>query len=107
MTGLGGNGLAQFLLGAVDPGSGTGTYHAPYQSNDYWGFYVQDDFRITRNFTLNVGLRYDLFGWFRERYDAVANFDPSVHNPQVPYQGALVYFGTPAHPDRTVFPANK
>jgi hypothetical protein len=39
----GGSGLAQFLLGAVDQGSGTGTYHAPWQTNDYWGFYMQDD----------------------------------------------------------------
>ena len=68
---------------------------------------MQDDYRITRNFTLNIGLRYDLFGWFRERHDALANFDPSAQNPTVPYKGALVYFGTPAHPDRNVFPANK
>ena len=107
VTGLGGNALAQFLLGAVDQGSGTGTYHAPYQSNDYWGFYIQDDYRITRNFTLNIGLRYDLFGWFRERHDALANFDFNSQNPSVPYPGSLVYFGTPAHPDRNVYPANK
>lgn len=107
VTGLGGNGLAQFLLGAVDQGSGTGTYHAPYQSNDYWGFYIQDDFRVTRNFSLNIGLRYDLFGWFRERHDALANFDFEGQNPQVPYKGGLVYFGTPAHPGRNVYPANK
>jgi hypothetical protein len=107
VSGLGGNGLAQFLLGAVDTGSGTGTYHAPYQSSDYWGFYVQDDYRITPNFTLNIGLRYDLFGWFRERHDALANFDFNQENPQVPYKGRIVYFGTPSHPDRNVFPANK
>jgi len=107
VSGLGGNGLAQFLLGAVDTGSGTGTYHAPYQSSDYWGFYVQDDYRITPNFTLNIGLRYDLFGWFRERHDALANFDFNQENPQVPYKGRIVYFGTPSHPGRNVFPANK
>ena len=74
VTGLGGNGLAQFLLGAVDQGSGTGTFHDPYQTNDYWGFYVQDDWRITPNFTLNIGLRYDIFGWFRERTRYLANY---------------------------------
>jgi prepilin-type processing-associated H-X9-DG protein len=31
VSGLGGSGLAQFLLGAVDAGSGTGNYHAPWQ----------------------------------------------------------------------------
>jgi hypothetical protein len=107
VTGLGGNGLAQFLLGAVDPGSGTGTYHAPFQSSDYWGMYVQDDFRISKSFTLNLGLRWDIFGWFRERTDALANFDFSAQNPVVPYVGGLVYVGTKDHPDRNVFPANK
>ena len=107
VSGLGGNGLATFLLGAVNTGSGAGTYHAPYQSNDYWGFYVQDDYRITPSFTLNIGLRYDLFGWFRERHDALANFDFNQQNPQVPYKGRIVYFGTPSHPERNVFPANR
>src|SRR5207245_928061 len=100
-------GLAQFLLGAVDQGSGTGTYHAPWQTNDYWGLYIQDDYRIKSNFTLNIGLRYDIFGWFRERHDDVANFNFTGTNPQVPYPGRIDYFGTPQHPDRDVFPAHK
>ncbi len=107
VTGGGGSGLAQFLLGAVDQGSGTGTYHAPWQSNDYWGFYVQDDYRITPNLTLNLGLRWDIFGWFRERHDDIANFDFSGTNPKVPFPGRLVYVGTPSHPARNVFPAHK
>jgi hypothetical protein len=109
VTGLGGSGLAQFLLGAVDQGSsGSGTYHAPWSTNDYWGFYTQDDWRITPRFTLNIGLRYDIFGWFRERYNDLANFNFTAPNPQLPsYRGAIDYFGTPLHPDRNVFPANK
>lgn len=107
VTGQGGTGLAQFLLGAVDQGSGTGTYHAPWQTNDYWGFYAQDDYRIKSNFTLNIGLRYDIFGWFRERHNDLANFNFTGTNPQVPYPGRIDYFGTPQHPDRNVFPAHK
>jgi hypothetical protein len=106
VTGLGGNGLATFMLGAVSYGN-TGTFHYPYQTNDYWGFYVQDDYRITPKFTLNIGLRYDIFGWFRERHDYLANFNFSAMNPDVPYKGRIDYFGTPAHPDSNVFPANK
>jgi len=107
VTGAGGAGLAQFLLGAVDQGSGTGTYHAPWQTNDYYGFYGQDDFRITPNLTLNLGLRWDVYGWFRERFDDNANFNFSGVNPQVPFAGRLDYVNTPRHPDRNVFPANK
>src|SRR5262249_20763404 len=84
-----------------------GTYHAPYQTNDDWSFYVQDDYRITGNFTINVGLRYDIFGWWRERHNDLANFNFTGMNPQVPYPGRIYYFGTPQHPDRDVFPAYK
>jgi hypothetical protein len=107
VSGNGGAALAQFELGAVDQGSGSGTYHAPWQTNNYWGFYFQDDFRVTPNFSLNVGLRYDLFGWFRERYNDLANFNFTGMNPDVAYPGRLDYFGTPAHSDANVFPAHK
>lgn len=106
VTGQGGAGLAQFLMGAVDQGSGTGTYHAPWQTNNYWGAYVQDDYQVKPNLTLNLGLRYDYFGWFYERHNDLANFDFNAQNPDIPLKGAIVYFGTPAHPSRTVFPAN-
>ena len=107
VNGNGGSGLAQFELGAVDQGSGSGTYHAPWQTNDYWGFYFQDDYRIRPNFSVNIGLRYDLFGWFRERYNDLANFNFTGVNPDVAYPGRLDYFGTPAHSDRNVFPGHK
>lgn len=106
-TGQGGTGLAQFLLGAVDQGSGSGVTTHPWQSNDYWGTYLQDEYRIASNLTLSLGLRYDLFGWFRERRDNLANLNLSAPNPDVPYNGRIDYFGTSQHPDRNVFPAHK
>ncbi len=108
VSGQGGSGLAQFLLGAVDAGSGTGNYHAPWQTNDYWGFYAQDTWRVTNTFSLTYGLRWDFFGWFYERYNDLANFNFSIPNPSLPsYKGGIVYFGTPSHPGRTVFPSHK
>jgi hypothetical protein len=104
----GGAGLAQFLLGAVDPYSGTYVVNNPYISNDSWGFYVQDDFRVNSKLTLNVGLRYDIYGWMRDRYDNLANVDFDQPNPEIPTRkGRLVYIGTKDHPDRRLFPANK
>jgi hypothetical protein len=107
VTGEGGNALAQFLLGAVSQGSGSGEFEYPYQSNTYWGFYGQDDWRVNSKLTLNFGLRYDIFGWFSERHNNLANIDFSAQNPDVPYTGRIAYFGTPAHPSSNVFPANR
>jgi len=108
ITGLGGDGLATFLLGTALQGSpGTAAVYAPFQTNDNWGSFVQDDFRVTPNLTLNLGIRWDIYGWIRERHNMLANFDLSQENPLVPYKGKIVYMGTPDHPDRNLFPANK
>ena len=106
--GSGGNGLAEFLMGAVaQGGGGSAVQHSPWQTNDDWAFFGQDDFRVTKNLTLSFGLRWDIYGWIRERHDMLANFDLSVQNPETPYPGKIVYMGTPGHPDRNLFPANK
>jgi len=39
------------------------------------GYYVQDDWRVSRRLTLNLGVRYDLFTWPIETHDLQANFD--------------------------------
>jgi hypothetical protein len=107
-TGEGGDGLASFLLGYVGQGgASTGVIYAPWQTNDNWSFYGQDDFRLTPSLTLNLGLRWDVFGWIRERHNMLANYDLGAINPDAYYKGKMVYMGMPSHPDRNVFPANK
>jgi hypothetical protein len=39
------------------------------------GFFAQDDFRMTRRLTLNLGLRYDVLTWPVEVQNRQANFD--------------------------------
>jgi hypothetical protein len=57
--------------------------------NSNWDFYVQDDWRVTRKLTLNIGLRYDYNTVWRERKNQIANFDPATQtilpNTQAPY----------------------
>lgn len=109
VTYQGGSGLATFLLGWVDQGSpSTSVQFAPWQTNDDYSAFAQDEFRVRPNLTLSFGLRYDVFGWIRERHNGIAVINFDAANPEIPaYKGRLDYVGTPNHPDRNLFPANK
>ncbi|HEX8144860.1 MAG TPA: carboxypeptidase-like regulatory domain-containing protein [Pyrinomonadaceae bacterium] len=73
-----GSSYANLLLGyppaSISRGNGGG---GPYlQSNKEISFYVQDDWKVRSDLTLNLGLRYDLFTPRTERFDRQVNFDP-------------------------------
>jgi tetratricopeptide (TPR) repeat protein len=107
-TNQGGPGLAQLMLGAVDNYSWTGLTASPYQRSRYWGFYLQDDFRITPKFTLNLGLRYDINGFFKTREGPMSNFCLTCPNPTTGLKGKMIYWGDPEFPDgHDMAPANK
>jgi carboxypeptidase family protein len=75
-----GNGLASMLLGW---GSGSDFHLDPkvFSRAGYWGFFVQDDWKVTRKLTINVGLRYefDLPRW--ERYNRFSYWDLNEQAP--------------------------
>lgn len=71
-----GNAFADFLTGralVIEQNLTPGTTGLRGQQ---YGMYVQDDIRVTRKFTLNLGLRYDLFPGYYEEYDRLSNIDP-------------------------------
>jgi hypothetical protein len=42
--------------------------------------YFQDDWRVTRKLTLNLGLRWSFFGRYQERYNQEYGLSPSLYN---------------------------
>ncbi len=71
-TGLG---TADFLLGAVSGGAYIGSFINDEFQQPGQFYYVQDDIKLTRKLTLNLGLRYEFVEHAKEKYDAQANFD--------------------------------
>jgi hypothetical protein len=48
------------------------------ESNPYYSGYIQDNFHVLKNLTLNLGIRWDIFGGRNERYNRLEYFDPSL-----------------------------
>jgi hypothetical protein len=73
----GGSGLASFLVGLSDGGSINNLHNIDYHHQVY-AFYAQDDWKVTPNLTLNLGLRYELFTTIKERNNELGTFDLST-----------------------------
>lgn len=87
-----GFGFASFLLGAGSSGNFYQNWKNVASQSFYHAFYLQDDWRVTRKLTLNLGIRYDFDTPRTERYDRMSWFDPSLSSPlssTVPGYGTL------------------
>jgi hypothetical protein len=104
-----GNGFASLLLGTY--GNGYASYDPHwFFSQHYYAFYVQDDIKVSKKLTVNVGLRYDYESPLADRYNQLSYVDPSAAvplegitpvdlglglgaRPQPPYLGAAGFPG--------------
>lgn len=90
-----GAGFADFLLGL--PSSTTLTAGIPFAYEKHsWAVFLQDEVKLGRNLTLNVGLRYEIPSGVRELRDRMSNFSPTTWNPVTGTLGALVFAGRDA-----------
>jgi hypothetical protein len=99
-----GHAVASFLLGTPSSGS-VDRNVAPAFQNVYYAAYVQDDFRVSSNLTLNLGLRWEHDGPRTERYNQITRgfaYDtPSPLQPRVPSLGlfgGLLFAGVNGQP---------
>jgi hypothetical protein len=100
-----GNSIASLFLGTGSSGSLIQNFKDVASQSAYHALYLQDDWRLTRKLTLNLGVRYDLDTPRTERYNRMNYFDPFVRSPladQVPgysnLTGGLVFVGVEGRP---------
>src|SRR5262245_28984463 len=76
-----GNAMASFLLGY--PASGNVPINPSFAYQHlYYGAYLQDDWRVSRKLTLNLGLRWDYESPTSERFNQLnAGFDQTAQSP--------------------------
>ncbi len=89
----GGSSFASFLTGQAFLGR-TETIRNVTQRFPYFGFYAQDDYRVTRRLVVNFGVRYDLTQPPTNSKDEYSDFNPTKANPAAGnIAGALWFAG--------------
>lgn len=87
-----GNAVASYMLGAVSSSSITISpeWSVRWPSTSFW---VQDDYKLTPKLTLNLGLRWDLFGSIHEAHDQWSWLNPNAVNFDTGNYGTLSLAG--------------
>ena len=105
-----GSGFADFLLGLPATTAIQAGLYKIYLRENVYDWYVQDDFRVASNLTLNYGLRYEYFAPYTEKNNRLVNLDHNADFTAVdtvtPGQNGLYEGGNNAslvNPDRTMY----
>jgi hypothetical protein len=97
------NAFADFLLGYAAGSSIPLAPIAVQPQNERYGFFIQDDWRITDRLTMNVGMRYDLPTLYENTMGGMANWYPEL-NALVVIKGD---YDPAAYPTLPIIPGDK
>ncbi|MGH9444437.1 MAG: carboxypeptidase regulatory-like domain-containing protein, partial [Terriglobia bacterium] len=71
--------FADFLLGAPDSANNQLRYQDTNEvGGKFWAYYVQDDWKVSSNLTLNLGLRWEYRGFPTDKRDNFVTFVPTA-----------------------------
>jgi Carboxypeptidase regulatory-like domain/TonB dependent receptor len=76
-----GSDFADFLLGTAKSYNELAVQDHGLWNNVSWAAYIQDNWRMNRNLTLNLGLRWDGVPHTYEANNRMGNFYPTLYNP--------------------------
>ncbi len=73
-----GHSFADYLLGTTTQ-TGRASKNAEVDMvNNRWSAFVQDDWKVNRKLTVNLGVRYDFYGVFSNAKGDLSSFDPEL-----------------------------
>ena len=88
-NGVPANSWAQFLLGYPSRMGKSNQFSNPNALRfSNWAFYARDQWQITRNLTINYGLRWEYYPIFSHDHFGAVRFDPVSHNVLIGCEGS-------------------
>jgi hypothetical protein len=77
-----GQSVAALLLGVASSSSSVNRAASFAEQSNSWGFFVQDDWKVSNSLTVNLGVRYEFEQPLHERFNrSVLSFDPNYVQP--------------------------